>query len=197
MLIGLTGRAQAGKDTVFERLVLLYRTTTEVRRVSFADPLYESAAAALGVDVEFLRRWKADPRAGLKLAVPGVECAGSLTFREYLQRYGTEAHRTLFGPDFWVERADLTHDGRIVVVTDVRFRNEAQAIADAGGAVVRVTGPAEVEGVEDAHQSEAGIPAYLVDQTLDNSVRGDNFRALNFQLRALVARLLRDNGGKP
>ena len=26
-----------------------------------------------------------------------------MTFREFLQRYGTEAHRDVFGKDFWLE----------------------------------------------------------------------------------------------
>jgi hypothetical protein len=204
MLIGLNGKKQAGKDTVYERI--LYRlgpgSTTDavVERVSFADLLYDSAAAALGVTPAFLRTWKSDPRAGIKFIVPdyhnGAEECGCLTFREFLQRYGTEAHRWIFGDNFWVDNVDLVHDGKIVVVTDVRFPNEAQAVVNAGGTVVRVVGPPEVEDAGDGHASEEPLPAYLVDQVLPNQVRDDDFETLDAAVLDLVLRLLREQKGR-
>lgn len=204
MLIGLNGKKQAGKDTVYERILHLYGPGTEadqaVERVSFADKLYESAAAALGVDVEFLRRWKSDPGAGMTLVVPSgdptpygdtVVRAGCLTFREFLQNYGTEAHREVFGQDFWTNAVDLSHDGRIVVVTDVRFPNEAEAVFNAGGRVVKVVGPEEVEAAGDGHASEAPLPYHQVDTVLFNRHRDDEFRTLDYNVVRLLAALFR------
>jgi hypothetical protein len=192
MLVGLHGKKQAGKDTVYARMVhLLGGQGATVERVSFADKLYESAAASLGVSVDFLRNWKADPGARVEVVTLG-NVRRSLTFREYLQHYGTEAHRDTFGADFWVEQADLSHEGRVVVVTDCRFANEAQAILDAGGAIVHVIGPDEVELAGDGHASEEKLPDRFIDLELPNVVRDDDFKALDAEVLGAFLRLRRE-----
>jgi hypothetical protein len=196
MLIGLNGKKQAGKDTVHERIAKLYGDALPVERVSFADLLYESAAAALGVTPGFLREWKSDEgEAGIRLYDGRGQVYCDFTFRQYLQWYGTEAHREVFGDNFWVEqaRAKLAdHDGKIVVVTDVRFPNEAEAVFNAGGRVVTVRGPFEVEAADDGHASEAPLPSCQVDHVLMNVRRGDKFLALDTGIRALMETLVRE-----
>lgn len=186
MLIGLHGKKQAGKDTVFERAAHLMRDVLPVERVSFADLLYRSAAASLGATVDQLQRWKTDPRVRVMVGDEhGRFTGGEQSIRQYLQRYGTEAHRDIFGTDFWVDQVSLSdHVGRIVMVTDVRFPNEARAVKAAGGQVVRVLGP---EAESDDHASEIPLEAELVDVTVYNRVRDDDFRSLDYR----VARLLR------
>lgn len=220
MLLGMHGKKQAGKDTAYRRLAALFEggdlafysaAIENVRRVSFADLLYRSAAAALGVTVEQLNEWKTDPSVGVavvsihdefhELCPEGIGYLGDpITVREYLQRYGTEAHRNVFGTDFWVDAVDLSHEGELIVVTDVRFPNEAEAIRKAGGRVVRIVGPPEVENTGDAHASEIPLPAQLVDHTVRNDIRYDraryeaelgdartrSFKELDRQLRLIV-----------
>ena len=181
MIIGLHGRAQAGKDTVYERALAIWGDWIVERR-SFADKLYESAAAALGVEVADLQRLKTKP-----FAFVGVEDPEPFykahTVREYLQRYGTEAHRDVFGEDFWVQQLDLTgHSNRLVFVTDVRFDNEAAAIRRAGGKIIEVIGD-KVGAYQ--HRSEAGLtdpPDYVI----YNTVRDDGYRALDHAVRDAV-----------
>lgn len=186
MLIGLHGKKQAGKDTVYARILHLLGPGTEadavVERASFADLLYESAAASLGVTVDLLQSEKSNPLAFVELRVVGARAewiAATSSLREYLQRYGTESHREVFGQNFWVDAVDLSHDRKIVVVTDVRFPNEAQAVIDAGGSVVRVVGPISVEKDGDGHASEVPLPGWMVDFGILNGVRNDDYRALD------------------
>lgn len=195
MLIGLHGKKSAGKDTVYERASRILADVLPVERASFADLLYRSAAASLDVTVEELQEWKND--SGVFVAVGSRFEDGSFfvahkrTVREFLQAYGTEAHREVFGPDFWVENVDLSHEGRVVFVTDVRFANEALAVREAGGTVVHVLGPAEVEQAGDGHASETVLPSVLIDMTLTNSQRDDNFRALDKLVDTALKILLR------
>ena len=181
MLIGLTGRAQAGKDTVYERALAIWGAGIVERR-SFADKLYESAAAALGVRPADLRDWKTNPAANVY--VGGLHTVwNSETVREYLQRYGTEAHRDIFGEDFWVQQLDLTgHSNRLVFVTDVRFDNEAAAIRRAGGKIIEVIG--DKAGAYQ-HRSEAGLTD-PPDHVIYNTVRDDGYRALDHAVRDAV-----------
>jgi hypothetical protein len=194
MLIGLNGRKQAGKDTVYERTRHIMRDVMPVERASFADLLYRSAAAALGVTVEQLQMWKADPNVrvavGKRYESIGLVPESEITVREFLQKYGTEAHRDVFGPNFWVEQVRLGHEGRIVMVTDVRFPNEAEAVRAAGGRIVEVVGPMG-RVTADAHASEAPLPTELVDVVIQNVVRDDNFRSLDGSVDTLVRLVLK------
>lgn len=197
MLIGLTGRKGSGKDTVYERAcrILAEAEGLLVERTGFADCLYWSAAAAFGVTPDTLRQIKNDPGAVVTLVNKGGKVMASLTVREYLQRYGTEAHRDIFGDDFWVEQVRLRNTAaRVLFVTDVRFENEARAIKKAGGHVVRVVGPAETEHSGDDHASEAALPSWLIDETLLNRVRDDEYAALDEHLAMLLIRLRREEG---
>jgi hypothetical protein len=85
--------------------------------------------------------------------------------RRFLQNLGLGA-RTVFGDDFWVDRA-LTlavKDGN-VVFPDVRFENEADAIRSAGGKVIRIDRPGHVAT---GHVSETGLVGYDFDKVFDN-----------------------------
>lgn len=194
MLIGLHGKKRAGKDTVFARIEKLYGEYVEVERVSFADLLYASAAAALNVKVRDLQEWKADPVTVMAIQVVDKRyirdrertVVQELSVREYLQRYGTEAHRELLGTNFWVDQVNLYHEGKLVVVTDVRFDNEAARVREAGGSVVHVVGPDDVEGAGDTHASEAGLPPGMVDRELINIARHDHFGALDAEVDRLM-----------
>lgn len=189
MLIGLTGPKQAGKDTVYERARHIMADVVPVERVSFADALYESAAASLGVPVAALREWKNSPNVTVQVK-SGPFLLRRATIREYLQRYGTEAHRDIWGPNFWVDGVNLEHAGRFVFVTDVRFESEALAVKRAGGIVLRVFGPFDVEDAGDGHASEAGLPPELLDGFIQNVVRDDGYRCLDFALNGILQQML-------
>jgi hypothetical protein len=195
VLIGLNGRKQAGKDTVYERAARIMADVVPVERVSFADLLYRSAAASLGVTVAGLQEWKSDPDVCVFVRRTRGDWANlsGLTIREYLQRYGTEAHRDVFGTAFWTDQVDLRHDGRIVMVTDVRFPNEAEAVRRAGGVVVEVIGPMG-RTTDDVHASEAPLPEELIDAVIRNRIRDDGFRCLDHQVDTLLRLRLPSQG---
>lgn len=190
MLIGLHGKKQAGKDTVFSRACHLMADVIPVERVSFADLLYRSAAASLNVSTYELGIWKADPNARVEVW-EGRHRKTRLTIREYLQRYGTESHRDVFGEDFWVKAVDLSdHAGKIVMVTDVRFENEARAVMSADGYIWQIVGPDEGGG--DTHASERPLPEAFVDAVIYNTVRDDGFARLDETLGKMLRSFLRE-----
>lgn len=158
MIIGLTGKKGSGKDTVGSYLVEQHGFV----RVSFAEPLKSSVAALFDLPVKQIEKWKNDPHAVVALGLKvedGWILGDEMAFRAFLQRYGTEAHREQFGDDFWVEQGkrairDAKSLGAAgIVVTDVRFDNEADAIRSMGGSIVRVFRP-EAERGDDSHASE-------------------------------------------
>jgi len=159
----------------------------EVRRDAFADRLKMSAAHALGVfeeEIDFCNALKEEGWIEVKLpAFGGIEgeefTVERFTGREYLQWYGTEAHREVFADDFWIdlvvpqqgfERASVD----VLVITDVRFPNEARRIKDVGGSVWHIVRADQDEG--DAHASEQVLPVELIDKRIHNDGTLEEFK---------------------
>jgi len=172
-IIGLTGFARSGKDTVAALIAEHYDGS--VKTVAFADIIKVSAARSLGVlrhpdDVgpDAVRRWADGFKEGHTVEIKNDqgEVIHSITGRHYLQRYGSEAHRDLFGEDFWIEQIDWQPDCDLLIFTDCRFVNEAEAIRARGGEVWRVNRPSSRAG---NHVSEIALPSELVDLELVNA----------------------------
>ena len=152
MIIGLAGAARAGKDTVAGMLRRHGFTA-----LGFADPLYDAMNAMFGWAREFIEAHKEEP------VGPGGKSP-----RFLMQTLGTEWGRDMVTStlwiDLWKQRASKIR--RRIAVTNVRFENEALAIRDMGGIVVRVVRPA-APAVR-AHVSEAGVPDDLVSWEIVN-----------------------------
>jgi hypothetical protein len=108
-VIGLTGRARAGKDTV-AGIIADELPGLRVVRQGFADKLKVSAALALGFEGEereLIATMDALKVCGSVVAKvehgPDDVQESQLSGRHFLQRYGTEAHRNVFGEDFWLD----------------------------------------------------------------------------------------------
>lgn len=148
-LIGLAGKAGAGKDTVADYLW----EKEEAIKIAFADALRAAACSIFGLgSCNFTDR-------GLKEAE--VEYWG-MSPRRMLQLLGTEATKPVFGDDIWLKRWFLSYsavrDTDHVVVPDVRFDVEAEALRSLGGRIIHIVRPGfGLGGDSAAHVSEAGI----------------------------------------
>lgn len=161
-LIGLMGYAQSGKDTVAAFMVNEQGFT----RRAFADPLRE-ALYALNPQVQYNDQRTRTDSVAYVVNTHGWEWAKANTeIRALLQRMGMEVGRNLFGPNVWVDIAVRDLPPRCVF-TDVRFRNEAEAIRERGGELWRVKrngcGP-----VND-HPSETALDNVYADAIIHNN----------------------------
>lgn len=170
MILGLNGLKSSGKDTVAAYLIKEHG----FERRAFADPLKKSIAAFFDIPYHKVDEFKNDPymlvAIGEFIPLAGIDAPeNSMTFREALQRYGTEAHRDVFGTDFWLDHTlpKQSYPGRKIAITDLRFENEAQRVMGVGGFVVKVDRPGLDN--EDQHSSEASLPPELIDFTLENN----------------------------
>lgn len=177
MIVGINGFKGSGKDTIGAYLVEKYG----FERKSFAAKLKESAASLFNIDPNKWEKWKNDPTMRVMLYKANEDepwevesdgdpdyYANTISVRQFLQRYGTEAHRDVFGDDFWVyhglEDVSLRKD---YVLTDARFENELEAIKELGGYNIRVirSGFGDI----DTHASEVVPPAHLIDYEIENN----------------------------
>jgi len=132
LIIGLAGHKGSGKDTVAAYLVKEHG----FERKAFADPLKNSVAALFDIPFNEVDKLKNNPDAGVMLVDDDSGGAHTMLFRTFLQRYGTESHRDIFGYDFWLDYTLPVrgfYQGRAICVTDVRFVNEAERVRMLGG----------------------------------------------------------------
>lgn len=224
-LVGISGRAGAGKDTVGRMLV---ETVPGARTVAFAEPMKRFVSEIYDWPLEKLEdlefKETPDPRyvrmskgqiaaldwvdlvekwhegrygkqmihevLGLTLPeyVDWVRCdVVHLTPRRALQIAGTEIGRACY-QNTWVDLCmrrvqQLISEGcPLVVTTDCRFENEADAILARGGEVIRVERPGTVQAT---HASEAGCK-YSLHINNDGTLSD-----LRVQVAGIVSRLTR------
>lgn len=164
-LVGLIGYARTGKDSAAATLV----DELGYRRISFADPLRD-AAYALNPVVASGGGFHLGDRLADVVDTIGWERAKDEypEVRRILQNFGHGLRRTL-GADIWRDYAMAKVDAWCgpVVITDVRYLNEALAIRERGGVLVRVTRPGT--GPLNAHASETELTQLQVDRALPNT----------------------------
>ncbi len=166
-LIGLLGRKRCGKDTLGSYMIEKY----DYDRYAFADPIkdilktmFDLSEHQLNYDKEKIdERWGVSPRI-------------------ILQKFGTEICRNnlenfipnikLDGDTLWVKLFKIFYEknkDKDIVITDVRFIDEINAIKSFGGKIVKLNR----DNLEfDGHSSEKDIDNYnpdLIDYTIDNN----------------------------
>ena len=159
-LIGVTGKAGSGKDTVGEMLWGEYGFVCS----SFADPVKQAASIIFGVELDkFYDR----------VSKEAIDPYWGITRREMLTKLGTDACRNVFGQDVWTKRWLMSFNEvnqfDDVVVTDVRFEDEAALIRSMGGTIIHLSRPASERGVKVDHVSEAGVKILDGDYGIDNN----------------------------
>lgn len=165
-VIGLVGHAGSGKDTAMNVIV---RNTPyifyKVEIVRFADKLKDTVATVMGISREELDRLKEEDR--------NSEIAK--TIREYLQNIG-ECSRKI-DPDIFVNdvvtrihRLSTLDHPELVIVPDVRFINEAQALKNNFDTVlIKIENPRlDLADEIYQHSSESEIDAIEVDYKIVN-----------------------------
>lgn len=195
-ILGICGFIGSGKDTAADFLCENYG----FKRDSFASSLKDTVSAVFGWDRILLegrtpeaRAWREtiDSWWAERLDIP------HLTPRWILQYWGTEVCRTGFHDDIWLASLEsrLRNSSEDIVITDVRFPNEFDAIRRAGGSIVRIRrGPepqwfnlainandgdsnsiSQLESMN-IHASERSWVGYPLDAIIDNDSTIDSLK---------------------
>ena len=185
-IIGIHGPSRSGKDTIYQILVEEF-STIKFQRQGFADALKVSAALALGLrgpddhDAELIAKMDRIKESG-QVKSP----FGMISGRQFLQNYGTEAHRNMFGEDFWIDAvipdpsfpklmaSGVIRNADVLVIPDVRYQNEIGRVNDAGGQLWKIN--RNIEGHTTGHASEGKLVANW-DRVIDNNGTKDDLRS--------------------
>ena len=171
----------------------VYNMWPYVKSYSFADPLKNIATELFDIKEENIKGTDIQKNAKIPItweSMPGVmTCAktakltqvkklidngtlmyhkkGKMTGREFLQFFGSEVCRKIY-EEIWVSRLvkDVESEGSLLaVIDDCRYPNEAEAIQNAGGKVIRLMR----SNYKDSHKSENAFDEdYEFDAVIDN-----------------------------
>jgi hypothetical protein len=172
-MLGLVGRKGVGKDTA----ALYLEKIHGFKQLAFADPLKTVCTALYNVDPTVFT----DP------ALKEVPLEGwGVTPRHIMQTVGTDMVRAHLGDDFWIRRleAEIPKEGK-VVISDVRFKHEAEFVRSRGGLLVRIVPQAQTQAAADMHVSETESDSIEVDTVVVNVF--DHQGCMFEQLDAAVA----------
>lgn len=172
IIIGITGRRRVGKDTS----AIFLKEQFGFIQLALADPIKRATKEIFDFTDEQLNGAQKER----------IDSRWGITPREVLQVVGTDLFRNTFGQRFphiganiWtmslankIDHLVRTGTQRIVV-SDIRFPNEAKVIKDAGGFIIKLTRPRlTADASVDQHASETSsdqIPAdfeVVNDQTI-------------------------------
>jgi len=157
-IIGLTGPARSGKDTAAAVL-----SNQGWRQYRFAGPLKSAVQTMFGLT---------DDHTDGDLKESPIDWLDGVTPRQIMQTLGTEWGRDCIHTDLWLRVADRAlertsdHGYPGIVISDVRFDNEAEFVRERGGSVVHIR--RESAGSVNAHSSESGVTFDAADCLIDN-----------------------------
>ena len=161
LLIGLTGLAGSGKDTVRS----LLEQDHDFDGIAFADPIRDMLGVLFD-SMEIPRDWMIE-RDLKEQDIPSL----GVSYRKMAQALGTEWGRAL-NSNLWLDiaaekiRVCQQYGNPGVVISDVRFVNEAQWIKSKGGVIWKILRPG-LEPVR-AHISEQLAAKLPYDYVIDN-----------------------------
>jgi hypothetical protein len=168
MILAFSGKKHCGKDTA-ANFIMESKPELKFKVVKFADPLKDAVCAMFDLTRDDLESLKDE-----------IESITGVNFRYIQQTLGTEWGRDLIHPDIWVlltksKILKYQNEGYIVLVTDVRFDNEADLIKNLGGALIetrRMTG----KNLNDGHTSEKGVDEKYIDYFVMNNDTIESFK---------------------
>jgi uridine kinase len=166
ILIGIAGQKYNGKDTIADYLVSTYGFI----KISFADKLKEMCKVLFNFTDEQLYGSQKET----------IDNYWNIAPRDVFQYFGTDIMRNdikkilpSIENDFWIKCTFKQIDNFIkennnckIVIADVRFPNEVNAIKSYNGHIIRVIRPSIQN--DDFHESESQIPFLNVDYEIIN-----------------------------
>jgi len=197
-IYGITGAKGSGKDS-FAKLVQEYNPAFTIIR--FADDLKWMTHRIFDFPLADMEDQEAKARKfekplSMDAYVPAMALFTGLevqprnmvahNLREILQFFGSEYVRLVCG-SYWVDRVvtKIEQLGSKVLITDVRFENEAEAIRALGGNIIRIA-RVDLPPSGDGHISEKEMESIKPDLTL-NTLTG------KFDIQKKAANLVASN----
>jgi len=181
LIIGISGKIGSGKDTVAKEIIKSF-PDYNFRKVSFGYNVKKIVSILTGIDMRTILSRKIK-----SVFLPDWE----MTVGELFQQVGTNALRDILSEDTWIlSLFNNIKDGENIIITDVRFLNEANAILNRGGYLFRINGdPNKINSNETRninHKSETELDNFEnFDIIYENVPPIDNLKTIIDKIRKL------------
>ncbi len=171
-LIGLSGKLGCGKNYIAEKIISPHFHNYNILIIGFGDQVKNELYAR-----------------DLSLTYDELYDRKTNESRHKLQTYATEHGRNVYNQDMWIRGLDMqieTFNRRsckkvLVIICDVRFKNEAEYVKKKGGKLIRIESPLRTElrywqesknndeyKKISSHQSETDLDQYNFDFIVNN-----------------------------
>lgn len=161
-------KKRMGKDTFASMLAKLIGG----KIIRFADPMKQIIADTFNIPIIHLEDWKNE---GDEL----MHTTGyPQTYRDILQRFGSEAMKKQFGEEIWADLAteriwDAAKTNDVIIVPDFRFTPELESIRWAfhnkNTKIVTINIIRPGIETDDKHASETSLDSYKYDHVINNN----------------------------
>ncbi len=163
MLIGISGKFGVGKDTLVEKILeYLKEKGVKCKHLKFADNLKQVCSIVTGTKLE-----DHYSQEGKEKMVKEI----GMTIGRLQQVLGTSLRESVH-PDIWVLPIIKFYENNpdtVCIISDCRFKNEAKAIRNSGGVILRINRNIKVDnGRDPAHISEVDLDDYNFDCVIQN-----------------------------
>jgi ABC-type dipeptide/oligopeptide/nickel transport system ATPase subunit len=167
MIIGITGKIGSGKST----LATYLSNESDFHEYSFASPLKEIGRIFGFSDSQLY---------GTQDEKLAIHPYWGISAREFLQKVGTDLFREQFKrvlpnmkcESVWIDlfKKKYREDPSVnYVISDVRFKDEARAIRELGGKIIRISREFKTLDSVQTHISETELSQIECDFELDNN----------------------------
>lgn len=186
MIIGIVGRARVGKDTFASILAEELFDSTRFRFVLIAYATELKKRLQYDFDLSYEQLWGSEKETPDFRYKKRDSDNSFWTAREIMQFIGTECYRSV-DSDFWVKQLFRIIDDNEysnVIITDIRFPEEAVPVSDRGGYLIKVTSVRELEEINgNSHSSEVSMDNYdKIDYHVKNDGTIDELRGIAKQV---------------
>lgn len=167
-VIGITGKKFHGKDTAAE-IFKLFLGVDKTLIMSFASPIKNAIKTLFLLNESQL---SGSSKENYCWTFNNGEKVNMMTPRIIMQKFG-DAMKSTFGNDIFLKNMknriiDCENNYKYIIISDVRFNNEAELIKNYGGIIVKIDASKRVNN-DDKHISENGIDNKFIDYYLDNN----------------------------
>lgn len=177
-IIGLTGRARSGKDTCANFIEeFSEQTDSKVLRLYFSKVLKDACKVLFNLTDEHLHTDKKEEILD-NWKLNGEE----VSTRKLLQWLGTDILRNNIDQDFFKKhmfekiQKGIQENYDFILITDVRFDNEAELITSLGGKIYHIERPNQTKIEHSDHASEKGIKDELIHEKIINDSSLEDFK---------------------
>lgn len=161
IIIGLMGKKDTGKSEVANYLMEKH----DFGCAAYADNLKYKLADLLNIPIDdFYPQTEEDRKRRENEVLPKI----GRTIRQLMQIYGDGCREMLY-KEIWIDLMDrLLKErfyGSLLVISDVRYVNEADYIRNNGGFIIKITNPKkrfEDNHVSEIEQDEVGPPFFII-----------------------------------